>query len=78
MSKISWRLEDEMPQFWIIFCKYCGKNTTVGKRPNKGDTIRTIHCSLCNRVIYASQGKFRYIKPVPVEQPEVDLLGIKQ
>lgn len=65
-----------MPQFWIIFCKHCNRNTTIGTRPKKGDKQRTIHCSLCNRVILASQGRYRYIKPVQKQQPVVDLLGI--
>ena len=68
-------LRFNMRKSWIIYCPYCNKNTTIGLKPGASASKDSVKCSLCNRLIEAKTGAYRYT-PIVYRKEDVDLLII--
>ena len=60
-----------MANYWLIFCPHCNKGTTIGRSPRQIDYSKEVNCSLCNKVIDASNGTTIIGYSVPRRQERV-------
>ena len=60
---------------YVIFCQYCGKNTTIGVEPSKKKFEKMVNCSVCNKEIDANNGG-RRVTTIKYKNKSVDLLRV--
>lgn len=48
-----------MSSVWLVWCRHCRKATTIGPPPGATKFSSRIACSLCDRDIDATKGKWR-------------------
>jgi len=69
-----------MANHWLIYCPHCNKGTTIGISPRQVDYSKQVNCSLCNKVIDASNGVIVEtgfcVRRKPREYENISLLSI--